>query len=183
MEYISVDLLLIVLLICFTIAGFWFGFLHTVGALLGTFLGAFLASRFYGFIGDWLILKYELSENTAKVLGFILIFIIVSRSFGIAVWLIERFIDMSGLIPFFGLMNRSAGAVVGLVEGVLILGLILTFTMKFPISETWKNRVEKSNTAQSTIYSSKILWPIVESSALMLNDLPDSVQNILPKKK
>lgn len=175
---IDFNIILLIVVGFFAFAGFWFGFIHTTGALIGTVAGAFFASRFYQYGADWLLGRFDLSENTAKVLGFLLLFVLISRGFGLTVWVIEKFIDASGIIPFFGLINRSAGAVAGLIEGVLIVGLVLSFSMQFPLTKQWHPMIGESSVAQSTINASKLLWPLVAESISFFDKLPDQL-NVL----
>jgi len=175
---IDLSIILLIILGFFAFAGFWFGFMHTVGALIGTIAGAFLASKFHGWGADWLLGKFDLNENTAQVLGFVLVFVTVSRTFGISVWLIEKFINVSGVVPFFGMLNRTTGAVVGLIEGVMIVGLVLSFSMQFPITVQWKPQIENSGVAQSTMTASKLLWPLVTDSVTVFDQLPDELKTL-----
>lgn len=173
----GVDLSIILLIVVglFAFAGFWFGFMHTVGALIGTIAGSFLASRFHEVTAAFLQGRFELADNTAQVMGFILVFVVVSRLFGVAVWIAEKVINLSGVVPFFGMLNRMAGAILGVIEGVLIVGLILSFTMKFPITDTWKPDVQESGVAQTAMLSSKLLWPLVTDGLSFFQTLPEEI--------
>ncbi|MAG11896.1 MAG: hypothetical protein CMI52_03765 [Parcubacteria group bacterium] len=175
---VDFSVVLLIILGLFAFAGFWFGLLHTIGALIGTILGAFLASKFHGWGASVLLGKFDLNENTAQVLGFLLVFVLVSRTFGLSVWLIEKIINASGIVPFFGMLNRTSGAVVGLIEGVMIVGLVLSFSMQFPITDKWKPQIEKSGVAQSTMNASKLLWPVVTKSISFFDELPDELNLI-----
>lgn len=173
---IDLNIILLFVLVFFAFAGFWFGLLHTVGALLGTIAGSFLASRYHDLAAIFLQGKFDLNENTAQVAGFVLVFVLVSRSFGLAIWVVEKFINLSGIVPFFGTLNRVAGAIIGLIEGVLVVGLVLTFSLKFPVMENWRPQVEASGVAQSTMVTSKLLWPVVSEGVSFFQTLPDELE-------
>ena len=46
------DIVLLVIIGGFGLFGLWFGIVHTLGSLLGTALGIFLASHYYGPVAD-----------------------------------------------------------------------------------------------------------------------------------
>ncbi len=169
----NIDLLLAIVLALFALLGFWFGFLHTLGSLLGTMLGAYGASKWFSILADWLLTRFKLSDATAHILGFIIVFILLSRICGVAFMLIEKFFDTTHIVPFFGLLNRLAGCVLGLIEGLLVVGLILSFAQKFPIVKGWTSQFDDSRVAQSSITASQILWPVLENSITIFDRLPD----------
>ncbi len=47
------DLILIIILGGFVLFGLWFGFIHTLGSLLGIVVGAFVAGHYYSGFADW----------------------------------------------------------------------------------------------------------------------------------
>lgn len=49
------DIILIVIVAGFGLFGLWFGLVHTLGSLIGTVFGVYLASRYYGPVAEWLI--------------------------------------------------------------------------------------------------------------------------------
>ena len=61
------DIILLIIIAGFAMFGFWFGLIHTLGSLLGTVFGAYLASRYYEPMADWLINITGWGENISKV--------------------------------------------------------------------------------------------------------------------
>jgi len=47
------DLILLLVLGGFVFYGLWFGLINTLGVLVGTIAGAFLAARWYEPVADW----------------------------------------------------------------------------------------------------------------------------------
>lgn len=170
------DIILIIIIALFAFTGFWFGFLHTVGALIGTFIGAAVASRTFEQAGTWLRGYFDISENLSLIFGFLLVYFVVARAFGLIVWLLEKIIKVSRFIPLFGLLNRLAGALVGIAEGVLIVGLTLTFATKFPINAKFLTRIDESKTAAALTQGSKILLPVLSEKVKKVKMLIDTVQ-------
>lgn len=170
------DIMLIIIIALFAFTGFWFGFLHTVGAFIGTFVGAAIASRTFEQAGAWIRGYFDISENASMIIGFFLVYFIIARAFGIIVWLIEKIIKVSRFIPLFGLLNRLAGALVGIAEGVLILGLMLSFATKFPVTGKFTARINDSRTAAALIQGSKILMPVLSEKIKQVKMLIDTVK-------
>ncbi|MDP3244062.1 MAG: CvpA family protein [bacterium] len=118
------DLVLILILFAFALFGFWFGLLHAFGALVGTVVGAIVASRYYTI---WS------ASNTTRLIAFIVIFTVASRLTGFIFLLIEKFFKIAKIVPGVSMVNRLAGGLFGLAEGAIVLGAILYFIQKFPI--------------------------------------------------
>lgn len=118
------DLILILILFAFGLFGFWFGLIHAVGSLLGTVVGAVVASRYYTLWGD---------SNTTRVIAFIVLYAIASRLTSFLFVAIEKFFKIAKLIPGIAIVNRISGAALGLAEGMIAAGVVLYFLQKFPV--------------------------------------------------
>ena len=118
------DLILILILFAFGLFGFWFGLVHALGALVGTVVGAIVASRYYTI---WS------TSNLTKVLSFIIIFTIASRLTGLVFLLIEKLFKIVKIVPGISTINRLIGGLFGLLEGAIVLGVIMYFVERFPI--------------------------------------------------
>lgn len=118
------DLILILILFAFGLFGFWFGLIHAVGSLLGTVVGAIVASRYYTLWGE---------SNTTRVIAFIVIYSIASRITGFLFVALEKVLKIASFIPGISVINRIAGGVLGLAEGMIAVGAALYFIQKFPI--------------------------------------------------
>ena len=71
-----IDFVLILVIFGFVLFGFWFGLIHTLGALVGTVAGVFLASRWYEGAAVWAQHTFAGSLNVWKVIVFLLLFIL-----------------------------------------------------------------------------------------------------------
>lgn len=154
------DIILLIILGGFTLFGLWFGFIHTLGSLLGTVAGAFVASHYYGPIANWVHSLTGGSENLVKVIVFVLVFTIANRLVGFAFWIVEKIFNILKVIPFLSTINRLLGGILGLFEGSLVLGLTLYFISKFPFSDWFTVSLLKSGVAAYLIKISSILWPL-----------------------
>jgi len=163
------DIILLIFLGGFVVSGFWFGLIHTFGALCGTIVGAAVASRYYNEVADTIQSAIGGSSNAIKVITFILLFVIIARLVGLAFHLVERAYDFISIIPFLKTINRLGGSILGLLEGGLIIGLSLYFAEMYPFS-AWLTKMilEQSVFAVYFLAVAKVLMPL----------LPDAVKQV-----
>jgi uncharacterized membrane protein required for colicin V production len=155
------DISLLVLLGGFGLYGFWFGIVHIVGAFLGLFIGAVAAGRLYVPASAWIEPYMGGNTNLAKVVAFFLVFVIVSKLAGLLFWFIEKIFKFITVIPFMKTFNRLLGAALGLVEGTLMLGLVVYFAARFPISAPFATLMHDSTVAGAILPIGAILAPLL----------------------
>lgn len=117
------DLILILILFSFVLFGLWFGLIHAIGGLLGTVIGAIVASRYYK---RWGV------TNLAQVISFIVLFTLGSRITAFIFYGIEKLLKVASILPGIKTINRLAGGLLGLAEGAIVVGVALVFMTKFP---------------------------------------------------
>lgn len=133
------DILLLFIVFAFGMFGLFFGFIHTLGSLVGTLASVYLTSRWfhplydrYGFI---------VGSGFFSQLGFFLIaFLIISRVVGIAFWLVEKIVKIIKFIPFVTTADRLLGGVLGLIEGFVIATAIvfaMSWLLPDAIEQAW----------------------------------------------
>ncbi len=152
----KLDFILILIIFAFGFFNFWFGFVHAVGSFVGIFLGAWLAGIYYDVLGMWL-LKYIHNPSMAKVVGFIIIYVVVNRGMG----LIFSVVDHIFHLPLLNGINRIAGAILGLVEGVLVVGLVIYVLSRFSISDRVTTVLTNSDVAHWLITLASVLSPLL----------------------
>lgn len=141
-----VDLILVVIVGLFVLFGFLFGLVHTLGSLVGSVLGTVLASRliepaferFGSFLGGGAI---------AKIVLFIVIFILISRVIGLLFWVVEKVLGIFAMVPFASTFNRLLGAAFGFVEGIIVVGVVLFFALQYLPNDAVRAALEQSNVA------------------------------------
>lgn len=164
-----VDVILIIMLGGFVLFGLWFGLIHTLGALLGTIAGAYVAGHYFAGIAGVIADKIGGSLPILKVVCFILIFTVVNRLVGFIFYLVEKMFNVISIIPFLKTINRLAGAVLGLAEGVLVLGLILHVAGAVPLASWFMEKViGPSEVAQFLIRIARILLPLLPEALRVL---------------
>lgn len=173
------DIVLIIIIAGFGLFGFWFGIVHTIGSLVGTVAGAFIASRFYEPLAGWLMGVTGWGENVSKVVMFIVIFIVINRLVGFGFWLADRVFSIVTDLPFIRSLNRLLGLLFGVFEGMLTIGLAIYFIERFPLSEPFMQRVAESMIAPICSTMAYVLVPLLPQAIQMLKSTVDYVKNII----
>ncbi len=157
-----IDIVLLILLGGFVLFGFWFGLIHTIGALFGVLIGAGIATRYFDVAAQWIHPYSGGPINVVRMVVFIILFILINRLVGFVFYVINKTFKFAMMLPFLAGINRLGGAVLGLVEGALILGLILYFSEAYPISEAYSKMIlDRSSVAHYLLNTAKVLMPIL----------------------
>ncbi len=175
------DVILLIIIGGFAMFGFWFGLVHTLGSLLGTIFGAYLASRFYEPMGNWLVGITGWGSNFSKVLMFIIAFIVINRLVGFGFWIVDKMAGFITDLPFINSLNRFLGFVLGLFEGVVTLGLIFYVIDKIPLSDKFMSWMAGSIIVPYCSNAASILLPLLPEALKMLKSTVDYVQHIFIK--
>ncbi len=169
------DFLLLALIVGFGLFGLWFGLMHAVFSLVGTFVGLFFASRFYEVLGNWLMGITGWSGNFSKVSMFIIAFIFIAKLVSVFFWLIEKILGLVINLPVISGINHLLGGLFGLVEGVIIVGVCLFFIVRFPVGQNFMNKINDSKVAPYTVKPIKILLPLIPDAVKYLQSTVKSV--------
>lgn len=172
-----IDLSLLVIIGGFALFGFWFGFIHTAGSLMGTLAGAYLASRYYEPMAQWLMRITGWEGNTARVVMFVLAFFVISRAVGFLFFIVDKLLSIITRLPFISSINRVLGAALGFLEGVMTIGLILFFIERFPVSEKFMTILAQSELAPKFRSVADIFIPLLPDALKLLHSTVDYVQN------
>lgn len=156
-----VDVLLILVVGLFVLFGLFFGLIHTLGSLVGTIFGIVVTTRLiepafehFGFIFG--------GGGVAKVILFLIIFLVISRLVGLLFWIVERVFGILSMVPFAKTINRLLGAVFGFVEGVIVVGVVLFFAMQYLPDDAVRAALEQSAVATyliATMAALQVLFP------------------------
>jgi len=104
--------------------GLWKGLVAQVFGLGGLILGYILSVRYYQ---TAVRLLPDLSQGTAKIIGFLAIFISCILAAFIVGRLAEKLLKIAGL----GWANRILGGMAGLLKGTLIMAVIMVVLVAF----------------------------------------------------
>lgn len=156
----TLDLLLLIIISILGLMGFFLGFIHSVGSLLGMLLASFLAGRYFQVVGGWLSAFMD-HETWAMVLGFLLLFIIISKITGILFSLVNIVFHIISFLPFLKTLNRLLGAALGCAEGILFASILLYILARYPLHESLTNLLLTSRLAPSLISIASLLAPLL----------------------
>lgn len=131
------DVVLLIMLSGFVFYGLFYGLIRTFGAFAGVLVGAYLASRFYLPVFDWVKEIFFNYPNLGKVIVFIILFTLINRLVGFGFYLLDKAYNIISIIPFLKTFNRLGGAVLGFLTGALFLGLIIYVSSRYAFIENW----------------------------------------------
>lgn len=174
-----IDIILIAIIAGFALFGLWFGLVHTLGSLLGTILGVVLASRYYEPFAEWLISVTNWGDNVARVIVFIIAFLIINRLVGVVFFFIERFSRIFTKLPIISSFNRLFGFLFGLLEGVITVGIVIYFIERFPLSDRIMDSIAGSAIAPYTLDVVSLLIPLLPEGIRILHSTIDHVEGVV----
>ncbi len=169
------DISLLIIIGGFALFGLWFGLIRTLGSLVGTVVGVFVAGRFYESLANWIINLTGWSQNYVKVIVFVASFLIITRLVGFVFWLIEKVFSIFTKLPFLHGLDKILGMVLGAIEGVVIVGVSLFFIARFPISAVFMNGLAGSQVAPPLVKIASILVPLFPEALRMLRSTVDNL--------
>ncbi|MBP6859022.1 MAG: CvpA family protein [Candidatus Magasanikbacteria bacterium] len=169
------DISLLVLIAGFGLFGLWFGLVRTIGSLIGTVVGVYVASRYYEPLANWVIGFSGWSQNHVKVIVFIVSFLLITRLVGFVFWLLEKILSIFTRLPFLSGIDRILGFVFGLLEGAVVIGISLFFIARFPISLPFMEGLAQSHVAPPLVRFASILIPLFPEALRILHSTVDNL--------
>jgi len=163
MLFTLTDVILIVIVLAFSMLGFFMGLISAIGALIGIVGGFWLASIYLSDFATWLAPYVLGNEGLAKTIAFILIFTLANRIVSLIFWIVNKVFHLVSIIPFLKSINRFGGALLGFIEGVLITGTVLFVIAKFSPDIVWLVK---------SIDGSKIAHLLVWTTQFLTNFIP-----------
>jgi len=157
------DIILLVLFFGFVGAGFYFGLIHTLGAIIGVVGGILAAGSIYNEVAV-MFQFFGFKGEVANVISFIVIFLVVSRLIGYAVHMIDKGFKIIKFIPFASSINRLGGALLGFFEAALVIGTILYVASNFEVSPYINAAIDDSAFAGLLMTIAKVVTPLVPDS-------------------
>lgn len=174
-----IDIILLIIIGGFALFGFWFGFIHTLGSLSGTVLGAYLGARYYEPMAQWLVSTTGWGENISSVIMFVIAFFVINRAVGFVFWIVDRVFKIVTRLPFIKGIDRFAGMILGFIEGFISIGLVVFFIERVPLSENIMNALAHSFIAPIASKMASILWPLLPDALKLLQSTVDYVEKVV----
>ncbi len=131
-----IDVVFLLVLSGFVFYGLFFGLIRSIGSFLGVVIGAFLASRFYLPVSDWIDQIFFGYNNLGKVFVFLILFSLINRLVAFLFYLLDRAFSIIAIIPFLKTFNRLGGAALGFLTGSLFIGIMLYFVSRYAVLES-----------------------------------------------
>lgn len=127
------DISLLIILGGFIVNGLFKGLIRIIGNIIGLFAGAWIASHYYLTLYAWGAQWANGHDNVAKVLAFIILFVVASRLIDFIFFLVEKLFNLVAIIPGSKYINNLLGAGLGFLEGALFLGLIIYVISRYTL--------------------------------------------------
>ncbi len=169
------DISLLVIITGFALFGLWFGLVRTLGSLIGTVVGIYLAGRYYEPLANWIINFTGWSQNHVKVIVFVVAFLLITRLVGFVFWIMEKFLSIFTKLPFLRSIDRILGFILGAVEGIAVVGISLFFIARFPINLMFMNGLASSQVAPPLVRLASILIPLLPEALRILRSTVDNL--------
>ncbi len=163
-----VDLILLGIIGIFALFGLWFGLVSTLGSIIGSLAGVYLASRFYMLPAEWLMKFTGWSGNFPKFVAFVIGFLIINRLVGIAFYLLDKALFIITSLPIIHGLNKLLGFIFGVAEGVIVIGISLYFIQKFPFWPPLIQQLAVSKIGPLCVNLASLLWPLLPEALKMV---------------
>ena len=118
------DIVIIVVVVFFCLAGLKNGIIRTVFSLVGLVVGIILASNFAPQVAKLLVFIKQ--ETLANIVAFVLILLVVT----VTATVVAQILSWTASLILLGWLNRLGGGALGLAVGSLICGALLAIWVK-----------------------------------------------------
>ncbi len=150
------DLGLLIIAGLFIISGLYYGFIRTVGSLIGMVGGILVAV----FAIEWLDGFWSISSHPIlQIVLFLLIMGLASQLIGWIFELIDRAYKLLTIIPFLSSINKLLGGIMGAIEAFVVLSGIIYYATTYLGDGILKTAILSSQmVAWLSFASGWILW-------------------------
>jgi membrane protein required for colicin V production len=148
MNYI--DIIILVLLVVFGIAGLRKGLIIELATLLGLGVGLYGAFHFSDFTAEKLVNFVEINPKYLNVIAFIVTFIVLAILVNLLGRLVAKLVKTINL----GFIDKIGGFVVGVAKGVLICSLLVMLLNALELKGVVKDKAKQNS----------LLYPYVEQA-------------------
>jgi uncharacterized membrane protein required for colicin V production len=178
MNFSWFDMLLIVSAFGFVWGGFFGGLIQAIGGVVGALVGEIIASRYYGTFADLIAPLFNGNEILAKVVAFVLLFLLVARLVGAIFWFVNKIFHFIAIIPGLKLLNKLGGAVFGFIEASFFIGITLQFIVRLPITAGFAEALSNSQVANYFLAVTGWLVPLFPK---IIKSAQDATKTVLPE--
>ena len=119
----TIDIVFGIILLLGVVQGLKKGLFVELASLIGLIAGIFGAIYFSYFVGDWLVLRTDWSEQVINLAAFAITFVIIVVVVSLAGKLLTKIADFAML----GIVNKVAGALFAVIKYAFLLSVVLMF--------------------------------------------------------
>ena len=123
-----VDIILIAIVIIFVLVGWSYGFIQSLGNLIGLILGVIVGGHLIVYLQNQFSV---LNQPVVAIAIFIALAAAISWLIGWLFKLVDKLYKILSIIPFLKPINKLAGAILGFIEGALLVIAISYFSITF----------------------------------------------------
>jgi membrane protein required for colicin V production len=156
-----VDLIMGIVLIGFAVRGLVKGFFRELCALVGIFLGLWVALLQFVPVGEWIQVRVPLADPLPFHIAFLAIFFGLSTAVSIGGFLLQKIAK----VLLMGWLDAVMGLGFGLVKGVMILTVLLFLLAHLPLSDSIDAQLRSSTVVDHL----ELLNPFLEESVQAYN--------------
>ena len=169
------DLIIVIILGVGLLIGFFKGVIQQVFSLGGLILGIILGTLLYEPFAGLLLNIFKMSDQTARIVAFVIILIVVPMVCGLLGKALSKLIHAANL----GFIDRVLGGLFGLFKVVLIMGLVIMVLDMTGVSDKIVKKEEKK---QSRLY-----LPVSQFSGFCLqwtwDKVKENAEDLIPDYK
>lgn len=125
------DIVALVIVVGMCFRGWKQGGVTMIGNLASVVVGFIATAYIVSWINAYVLVGWSSSHPILAIVGFIVIFLLVTKLLGLAVSLLDTLFKIVSFIPLVGPANRLLGVVVGVVEGAFLILLVVYITATF----------------------------------------------------
>ncbi len=169
MDLSWLDLVIVFLALGFLMHGFNVGLLRSAFPVAGVIFGLLAAAGTYSRLGNYLLAHFSIQPNTADIVSFLVVFIVVIILFS----LLEHIASLLVRFRLLRIVDRLTGALFGIGLGLVLSGVALLFITSFaPSILPGQNVVEDSFLGSKTLRMVESIYTAASYS------LPISLPNL-----
>lgn len=142
----TTDLIILGIICAFALAGFFFGFIQTLGSLAGSLIAIYVANILSAPVTA-IFGHYFGGGGFARVAVFSILVLLISKLIGILFWLLGKGFHFLSWIPLAKTVNRMLGAVLGMFEGIAAVAAVLFFALHYLPHDALRTSIEHSAVA------------------------------------
>ncbi len=165
----TLDIIIGILVAVGIVLGLMKGLVKQLASIAGLVAGLLVARALFVTVGDRLAPVLDTSISVARILAFVLIWVIVPLGFAVAASLLTKALGVLHL----GGINRLLGGLLGGIKYLLLIGLAIN-VLKYidPKSELFDETKKQESVLYSPVKAlSDIFFPIVENVAEQLKGI------------